>query len=89
MTPYELRVLLHYYAHVDDPPQVADNPPVWSETRDRFLSEDLIRTAVGDERRYGASWMLTERGRAFCDALQIVPLPDRVWVVRFPNTATV
>lgn len=84
MTPFEIKILLHYFTNCDDPIQVQRNPPVWIETRDRLLSEGLIREAVGDERKYGATWAITKRGQAHCEALMAVPLPESVWVTKYP-----
>lgn len=87
MTPYEIDVLLWYFTRASEHPDVLRCPPVWSETRDRFLTDGLLRKAEGHERNHGASWTLTDRGVVYCEALQRVPLPEPAepaWIIKWP-----
>lgn len=82
MTPFELDILLHYYAHVDDHPVMFDRPPIWPETRDAFKAQGLLAEKDPDSDRK-ALYHLTNRGRAYIEAILAMPLPVQVWVM--PN----
>lgn len=84
MSPYELGVMLHYYAHIDDHESFVRNPPIWKETHDRFIADGLLEVTPKDEMR-DAVLRITPKGRAFVEALQRVPLPRSVWVVEWPD----
>ncbi len=79
MTPFELDILLHYYGHADDHPVVARNPPIWKETRDAFREKGLLETDTTMEST--ATYRLTERGKAYIDAMLALPLPVQIWVM--------
>lgn len=82
MTPYEIGVLLHYYCRAEDHEDIDRQPPVWRPTILAFKAEGLLRDAVPDERNGGnLTFTVTERGKAFCEALQRVPLPIQKWVM--------
>lgn len=85
MTPFELDILLHYYAHTVDHPVVEENPPIWAETLDAFLSEKLLQhnPKVPPPGYSGRIYCLTERGRAYIGFVLEVPLPTTKWVL--PN----
>lgn len=85
MTPYEIDILLHYHCRGEDHEDVHRNPPVWRPTIDMFLQLDLLRQTRPEEQgRYPMVYTLTERGHAYCAALEAVPLPDAAWIVRWP-----
>lgn len=84
MTPFELEILLHYYCHVDDCNAYLRNPPIWPETRDRFIADGLLGLVPTGEVS-DAVYRIMPRGRAFVDALQRVPLPQQTWTVRWPK----
>lgn len=81
MTPYEIGVLLHYYARVDDHPDIQRNPPIWRPTIDDFKAAKLLATRAAEDNRHEAVYVLTSRGRAYMDVLQAVPLPSLMWVM--------
>ena len=87
MTPYEIGVLLHYYARAEDHEDLHRRPPVWADTLTKFMAADLIRYLSERERAalYPMVYQLTERGRAYCESLQRVPLPESVWVTHWPS----
>lgn len=85
MTVFELGILLHYYARVDDCDACNRNVPIWRETVEMFLREELLRRAPEPIR--DACYEITDRGRAFVDALQTVPLPTQHWRVEWPASA--
>lgn len=80
MTPYEIDILLWYYARCEDHPDLERNPPVWRPTIAEFMDRGLLSTPH-TERCYE----LTPRGKAYVDALQRVPLPEQVWVTTYPT----
>lgn len=80
MTPYEIDVLLHYYCRAVDHPDMERNPPVWKPTILQFVGEGLLAVATSK----GMCYSLTERGQAYVDALQRVPLPRSAWIVDWP-----
>lgn len=79
MTPFEIDILMHYFARGGDHAVVRSNPPIWPETRDMFLREGLL--AVAEPNDLGATYEITERGTVYARALTTVPLPKQVWVV--------
>ncbi len=72
MTPFELDILLHYYACCDDHPVVLNNPPIWWETRQWMLDEGLLVVANAI-----SSYKIGERGKVLIDHITNLPLP--VW----------
>ena len=74
MTPFEIDVLLHYYMRPIADHAVMAYDKSWA--RDRFLAEGLLERAKYTYTTY----QLTERGIAYCEALQRVPLPIQKWV---------
>ena len=81
MTPFELDILLHYYSRADDHPVMFDNPPIWPQTRDHFKAEELLGERPADKRHGDALYYLTERGKAYIEAVLALPLPVQVWVM--------
>ncbi len=72
VTPFEIDILLWYYTRrVGDHPVVANNPPIWAETRQWFYAEQLLCASEN------TAHQITERGEVYCKGLQAVPLP--VW----------
>ncbi len=85
MTCFELGVMLHYYARVDDCEAMLRNPPIWPETIHMLLEQRLLEAVPSDEKR-DAAYRITERGKAFAEALQLVPLPTQHWRVDWPDS---
>lgn len=86
MTPYEIDILLWYYARCEDHPDIQRNPPIWSPTMSSFLQHELIQPSDKNGIRKDMCYELTPRGVAYVEALQTVPLPRHQWVVDFPRT---
>lgn len=89
MTPFELSVMIHYYAHVDDHEAFARNAPIWAETKTRFMADELLELVPSGEVRE-AVFRITPRGRAFVVALGMVPLPHLQsrapkWMMEWPT----
>jgi hypothetical protein len=76
VTPYEINILLHYYSRAEDHPDISRNPPIWRPTMFSFAERGLICDGT-----HGVSYGLTDRGRAYIEALQRIPLPQQVWVM--------
>jgi hypothetical protein len=79
MTPYEIGILLHYYARAYDPsPEEFDmKAPAWRPTIDGFLNLELIKF---DQIETPRTYCLTERGRVYVEqGLMEVPLPVQSW----------
>lgn len=86
MTSYEIRVLLHYYYSAEDHGDMSRNPPIWRPTIESFKENDLLTET---HRLAGVLYAITDRGRAYCEALQQVPLPEPQWIVRVPTDWTI
>ena len=71
MTPYEFDILLHYYGHANDHPQMSNPPPIWRGTIDCFLDEQLLQKD-GNRKTY----KLGERGKVLVEAALNLPLPE-------------
>ena len=87
MTPFELDILLHYYAICEDHPVVRNNPPIWKGTRDAFIETGLMEVRLENDPHYQCcTYRLTERGNAYIEAVLSVPLPVQKWVMPDPNS---
>ena len=85
MTPFEIDILLHYYGRAGDSDVVRRNPPIWLETRTRFIADGLLELLTDPPDEFGSTYRLTERGHAYCDGIQRVPLPRQRWVIDWPS----
>ena len=81
MTPLEIKILLHYYTHADDYRKGDFSAPAVSDAIKYFAYElhpPLMKVkSIPDGQYYG----LTDRGRAYCEALEALPLPEIRWVI--------
>jgi hypothetical protein len=80
VTPYQIKILLHYRCCCDDFDH--KGAPIWPETRDWMIREGLLERAP---EQFDVQWVLSERGIAYCDSLQRVPLPEQIWITRWPE----
>lgn len=87
MTPYEIDVLLWYHCRALDHPDMERNPPVWRPTITGFMEERLVRRVEVSEQNptYPRCYSLTDRGRAYAESLQRVPLPVAAWITEWPT----
>lgn len=76
MSPFELDILIWYYAHTIDHDVVRDCPPIWPETRNYFIREKLLETPGT---RWGCTYQIGERGKVFLDHILNLPLPSSTW----------
>lgn len=89
MTPYEIGVILHYYISPEDHPDTKRSPASSAHLEHALAtlySEDLL-TQNGSQQ--GRSLLLTERGKAYAEALQQVPLPVQKWVTIWPDAVEI
>ena len=76
MTPYEIRLLLWYYASPTEPP---GDEPIRADTKARFIHRGLLRSIPENE--HGCCVDGTEKLRAYAEALCMVPEPVQKWVM--------
>lgn len=86
MSPYELDILLWYYARCGEHPDAVRQPPIYEPTMAQFLALDLLRRQDADDD--GATYAITPRGRVYVEAIQRVPLPEQRWFVEWPEEET-
>lgn len=76
MTPFELDILLHYYACADDHGVVnTTSPPIWDQTRESLFSDGLLTDRMWAGQSSHSKYVLTSKGRAYIDHLLQIPLP--------------
>lgn len=90
MTPFEIDILLWYHCRAEDHPVVTDGRArqegLARETIQSFLDRGLLRLmAPRSDMQPRLAYALTDRGDAYCRALQLVPLPDARWHVDWPQ----
>lgn len=78
MTPLQLEILLHYYACANDFRDGDFSAPAVREAIDRFKASEMLTINI---ERSAATYMLTERGRVYVEAVLVVPLPEKRWVM--------
>ena len=77
MTTFEFDILLHYYVSPAPHRVELENPPIWPETREWFLSEGLLEPRSAS----GGSYKATARAEAYIQAVLNTPLPVVQWVI--------
>lgn len=86
MTPLEIDIMLHYYSCANDWRNGDHTAPICKETFGWFLDQDLLKCSNFHVERFEdgtlkARYEVTERGRAYVEALKQVPLPTQIWAV--------
>lgn len=80
MTPYEIGILLHYYASARDPIECKFDmrAPMWRPTIDAFIKDlGLMELERSEMPR---TYRLTDKGRVYVEqGLMQVPLPIQSW----------
>lgn len=80
MTPLQIKMMLHYYA-IAEPYSEFDSAhassPAVVEQRAALVCAELL---VPDEES-PSLYQVTDRGRAYVEALQQVPMPIKKWVM--------
>jgi hypothetical protein len=80
MTPLQIRMMLHYYCiaapYAEDDPPHRSSPVVGAQRQD-LIDLGLLESRAGCPSGFGC----TERGVAYVEGLQAMPLPEKVWVI--------
>lgn len=78
MTPLEIEILMHYLWSTVDYRNGDFSAPAVRAAIDRFSKIDGM-LKIDDSKR--VTYVLTDRARAYLEAVQAVPLPVCVWVI--------
>jgi len=86
MTPLEIEILLFYYYCARDYREGDHSAPAVKAALNNFLTADMIKHSNFHVERFDdgtlrARYALTDRGKAYIEALKQVPLPEQIWVV--------
>lgn len=81
MTPFEISIMLHYYTRVDDFRCGDFSAQAAGDALTSFLDLGLLREVPYTEGGRAADYGITDRGRAYVEALKAVPLPIQKWVM--------
>lgn len=71
MSPYEIGIMLHYYASACDYPDM--KAPIWHETVTRFVDNGLLKRSSREE----MFSEITALGTVYCRALMAVQIPPQ------------
>lgn len=81
--PLFIMMMLHYYAL---PGPYAENEPrhqastACQKFHEQMVREQLLRR-LDEPDNYGCGYEITQKGRAYVDALCVMPLPVAKWVI--------
>ena len=81
MSPYELKILLHYYVSPEDCPELGV-APIWDETVLKFMDTQLLEKRV-TPRLDESLYYISPRGEAYIEAILRLPLPVQRWMVEY------
>lgn len=81
MTPYEINILLHYYATSTDYEGCGE--PILHQTITEFCKNGLLQAST--DHRDDRNYTITDRGKAYCNALTAIPLPIQTWTIEWPK----
>ncbi len=73
MTPLELNMLLHCYAHADPLPLPSD---VHKQALEWFIKDGFVKATATK-----GCYVTDERGHAYVQALMSIPYPQKTWHV--------
>jgi len=82
MTPLEIDILMHYLTRANDYRDGDFSAQLLPLTMAGFVQQGLMTGEPEDSSR---RFNLTERGIAYCESLQRVPLPVQRWVTIWPQ----
>ncbi len=74
MTPYQIKLILHWHCVVDRFPQA--NSPIYGETMAAMIADGLLKKREDSDGLYTT----TERGAKFVEMLCETPLPVERWL---------
>ena len=80
MSPFEIGIILHYSYSSEDHPAMFDGVPIWPTTRDQLKEWGLLEETTMRTGKHPC-YRLTERGKAYAQALQRMPLPIARWEI--------
>jgi hypothetical protein len=78
MSPFQIHILLHYYACVDDYPHPQR---IVEEAAEPLLLEGLLVRRIPAQEGPNNLYRCTEKGEFYVDALCNLPMPKAVWVI--------
>ena len=81
MRPIDIEIMIHYYTRVVD---IDMTPPAYRDSVSSLLARDMLEVHTSDEVKYDIS----EKGRAYVEALKAIPLPEQVWITPGENCGT-
>jgi len=82
ISPFQVRILLHYYTTPGDAEEVLRNPPILPSTMEWFIENGLLEHCHDGT----ASFQITDKGTFYVrEGLLSVPLPQTYW--RIPEAA--
>jgi len=86
MTLLGIEILIHYRCFMTDFRDGDFTAPAVRDAINTFRDELDLLTSVPEEEHDGTMkelpmYRITERGRAFVEALQKLPLPKQIWVM--------
>ena len=86
MTLLEIQILIHYHCYTTDYRDGDFTAPAVRNAIEEFRGNLNLLQSVPEEEHDGTMKLLpmyriTERGSAFVEALQKIPLPQQVWIM--------
>ena len=79
-TPFEMRILLWYYACAENPTEFRKSS-AWDDATYTLQQLELIAPApIGRNDRNESSWQITARGKALVEKILEQTLPVQRWV---------
>lgn len=81
MSPLKIQIMLHYYALADDFRNGDFSAPAVIEALETFVRQGMLRATAFGRQRGEPAYKITDKGRAYVEALKAVPLPVSRWVI--------
>jgi hypothetical protein len=80
MTPLQIQMLLHFHGCMAPFPNI--EYPSQQDALEMFRQAEMITIRLADEGgKYPQGYALTDRGRAFVEAVCSLPFPVKQWVM--------
>ena len=76
VSPYQLRILLHYFCCTDDPQEIG--APIWDSTVKQFVADEML--IAHDDKDY-PRFRISPRGEFYVRAILATPLPVQRWEI--------
>jgi hypothetical protein len=83
VTPYEFRILLHYFTTPADPrpTEISMTTEAWRSTIEKFIADDMLAKAEPLSGCDAGTYETTERANVWIEAVLNTPLPIMRWLV--------